>query len=155
MKKILIALDYDPSAQKVAESGYLLAQTMNAKVTLLHVMSDPIYYSAIEHIKIMGFAGHMDTNVETSKRKIEPEKLSQEFLNKSKLHLGNDSIETIVKEGDSAESILKTAQEIKADLIIMGSHSRKWFENIAIGSVTEKVLMNTNIPTVIIPTKQR
>jgi nucleotide-binding universal stress UspA family protein len=155
MKKILIALDYDPSAQKVAESGYLLAQTMDAEVTLLHVMSDPTYYSEIGHVKIMGFAGHMDTNIETSKIKIEPEKFSQDFLNKSKLHLGNNNIDTIVKEGKSAESILKTAKEIKADLIIMGSHSRKWFKNIAIGSVTEKVLINTVVPVIIIPVKHR
>jgi len=45
MKNLLIALDYDPTAQKVAEIGFSLAKTMNAKVTLLHVMADLIYHS--------------------------------------------------------------------------------------------------------------
>jgi len=31
MKKILIALDYNPSAQKIAETGYALAKSMNAR----------------------------------------------------------------------------------------------------------------------------
>ena len=31
MKKILIALDYNPTAQKVAETGYKLAKAMNAR----------------------------------------------------------------------------------------------------------------------------
>jgi nucleotide-binding universal stress UspA family protein len=35
----------------------------------------------------------------------------------------------------------------------MGSHSRKWLENIVMGSVTEKVLHHTSIPLFIIPTK--
>lgn len=155
MKKVLIALDYDPSAQKVAESGYVLAKTMDAKVVLMHVLSDPPYYFKVEHIKIMGFSGHLDTSIKPEIINIKPDKLSQEFLNKSKEYLGNANIETIVKEGDCSESILKTAEEMKVDLIIMGSHSRKWFENTAIGSVTEKVLMNTNIPVVIIPINQR
>jgi len=154
MRKILIALDYDPSAQKVAESGALLAKTMDAEIILLHVISDPDYYFSVDHIKIMGFAGHLDTSIKPEKINIKPDKLSQEFLNKSKEYLGNTNIETLVKEGDSAGLILKTAQEVKAYLIIMGSHSRKWFSNIAIGSVTEQVLMNSKIPLVIIPIKK-
>jgi nucleotide-binding universal stress UspA family protein len=46
LKKVLIALDYDPTAQKVAETGYSLAKTMGAEVILLHVISDPVYYSS-------------------------------------------------------------------------------------------------------------
>jgi len=37
----------------------------------------------------------------------------------------------------------------------MGSHSRKWLENILIGSVDEKVLHHTTIPLFIVPTKPK
>ena len=46
MKKILIALDYNPTAQKIAETGFSLAKAMNAQVVLLHVIADPVYYSS-------------------------------------------------------------------------------------------------------------
>ena len=154
MKKVLIALDYDPSAQKVAEIGFSFAKTMGAAVTLLHVMADPPYYSIIGHVTIMGFAGHLDKSKVPLEKIDNPEKLSQQFLEKSKLHLGDNNIQTLVKDGDFAESILKTAKDLKADIIIMGSHSRKWFENIVIGSVTERVLLYTTIPVLIIPTKK-
>jgi len=39
MKKVLVALDYDPSSLKVAEAGYDLARTMNAQTVLLHIAS--------------------------------------------------------------------------------------------------------------------
>jgi len=32
MKKVMIALDYDPTAQKIAEAGYSLAKEMGAEV---------------------------------------------------------------------------------------------------------------------------
>jgi len=37
MKKVLIALDYNPTAKKVAEAGYAMAKAMNADIFLLHV----------------------------------------------------------------------------------------------------------------------
>ena len=36
----------------------------------------------------------------------------------------------------------------------MGSHSRRWLENILMGSVAEKVLHHSTIPIFIIPTKK-
>jgi nucleotide-binding universal stress UspA family protein len=79
---------------------------------------------------------------------------SQQFLEKSKHHLGDDSIQTLIKDGDCAEAILKTAKDLHIDIIVMGSHSRRWLENIVMGSVTEKVLHHTSIPLLIIPTKK-
>ncbi len=155
MKKVLIALDYNPTAQKVAEEGFSMAKAMNAEVTLLHVISDPVYYSSEEYSPIMGFNGFMQTaqmqlnNIDALKR------ASLHFLEKSRHHLGDKSIQTLVDEGEYAESILRTAKEMHADIIVMGSHSRKWLENIVMGSVTEKVLHNTTIPLFIIPTKQK
>ena len=154
MKKILIALDYDPSAQKVAETGFLFAKTMKAEITLLHVLADPQDYTLTEHVTVMGFAGQLDTSEKLKEETFDTQKLSQQFLDKSKLYLGDKHIQTLLSEGDCAEAILKVAKKIKVDAIIMGSHSRKWFENIAMGSVTKKVLQNTTIPVLIIPTKK-
>jgi nucleotide-binding universal stress UspA family protein len=155
MKKVLIALDYDPTAQKIAEKGYLMAKSMGAKVTLLHVISDPVYYSAREYSPIMGFEGYMDLGPLQLETVEGLKKASLHFLEKSKHHLGDDNIQTLVKEGDFADSILEVAKEIQADIIVMGSHSRKWLENIVMGSVTEKVLHHTTIPLFIIPTKEK
>ena len=155
MKKVLIALDYDPTAQKVAEIGYSLAKTMGAEVILLHVVSDPVYYSSTEYSPIMGFTGYMDTAPLQLDSIDGLKKASQHFLDKSKHHLGDEAIQTLVKEGDLAESIFKTAKDLHVDIIVMGSHSRKWLENIVMGSVTEEVLHHTSIPLFIIPTKKR
>jgi nucleotide-binding universal stress UspA family protein len=153
MKKVLIALDYDPTAQKVAEVGFSVAKEMNAEVTLLHVLTDPVYYSSMDYSPIMGYTGYLDMDQLQLDSVDGLENASALFLAKTKQHLGDSTIQTLVKEGDFAETILKTAKAIHADMIIMGSHSRKWLENIIMGSVTEKVLHHTSIPLLIIPTK--
>jgi nucleotide-binding universal stress UspA family protein len=60
----------------------------------------------------------------------------------------------LVKEGDFGETIVKTATDLHADIIVMGSHSRRWLDEILMGSVTEKVLHHTSIPLFIIPIKK-
>jgi nucleotide-binding universal stress UspA family protein len=154
MKKILIALDYDPAAEKVADAGYSLAKEIKAAVTLIHVVSDFSYYSSIEYAP-MGFIGYIDSHPVGMDIIKSLEKVGQDLLDKSKQHLGDDAIKTIVKDGDPATSILDTAKEFDVDIIVMGSHGRKWLEAIVMGSVTEKVLHHTSVPLYIIPTNKR
>jgi nucleotide-binding universal stress UspA family protein len=154
MEKIIIALDYDPTAQKVAESGYSWAKSMRAQIILLHVIAEPAYYSSLEYSPITGFAGYMDMSNNQLDSLDGLIKASEQYLEKLKLHLGDKKIRTIVKEGAFAKAILNTAKELKADMIIMGSHSRNWLENVVMGSVTEKVLHGTSIPLLIIPVRK-
>jgi nucleotide-binding universal stress UspA family protein len=79
---------------------------------------------------------------------------SLQYLNKIRQHLGDDTIQTLVDEGDIAETILSTAKKQHADVIVMGSHSQRWLENIVMGSVTEKVVNKSSVPLFIIPTKK-
>jgi nucleotide-binding universal stress UspA family protein len=154
MKKVIIALDYDPTAQKVAEVGFKLVKTMKAEAILVHVLSDIVYYSSPEYSPIMGFTGLEIGAVQLES--MDGLKLAAlKFLEKVKQHLGDDSIQTIVIENDDkAEAILKYATKLHADIIVMGSHGRKWLEKIVMGSVTEKVLSLSSIPLLIIPTKK-
>ena len=153
MKKILIALDYNPSAQKIAETGYALAQSMNAEVVLLHVMAEPAYYSSYEYSPIMGFNNFIGPEVLPPGTVNDLKSGATEFLDKSKEWLRNATIETIVREGETAATIIQTAEEKGAEIIVLGSHSRRGLEKILMGSVTEKVLHHTSIPLFIIPTK--
>jgi nucleotide-binding universal stress UspA family protein len=155
MKKILIALDHSPTGQKVAEAGYALAKGMHLPVVLLHVVSDPVYYASTEYSPIMGYTGTLGMEQFQPVSVEELKKASHQFLEKTKQHLGDENIETLVGEGDFAEAILKAAKSTHAVLIVMGSHSHKWLENIIMGSVTEKVLHQTSIPLFIIPTRRK
>ena len=110
MKKVLIALDYGPTAQKVAEVGFTLAKSMEAKVTLLHVILEPVNYSSPEFPPILGFTGFIETSPMQLNNDEIIKSTSQDFLDRIKQHLGDETIQTLVTGGDIAESILNTAQ---------------------------------------------
>ena len=152
VKKVLIALDYNPTAQKVAEDGYAMAKAMNAEVVLLHVVVDLAMYSSV--YPNMG-VWQID-EFDVIDMYDNANKSAQKFLDRAKHHLGGDaSIQTILKEGDTAQMILNTSTELKVNCIVMGSHSQKWLENILLGNVTKDVLRKTTIPLFIIPTKKK
>ncbi len=154
MKNILIALDYAPNAQKVAEIGFSLNENKNARITLLHVVTNPAYYGSTVYDPIMGFGGYTNLDLMAPDILNELKHTSQQFLDTVKLHLDDATINTIVREGEVAETILAVAKYLQADTIVMGSHSKRWLENILLGSITEKVLHHTSVPLFIIPTKK-
>jgi nucleotide-binding universal stress UspA family protein len=154
MKKVLIALDYDPTAKKIAETGYAIARAMGAEVTLLHVITDPVFYYSSDYSTIMGFSGYMDMSPYQLDNVNGLKNASLHFLETTKQHLGNETIQTLVLEGDFADVILATAKTMHADMIVLGSHSHRWLEDVLIGSVTEKLLHHSTIPLFIIPTKK-
>ena len=153
MKKILIALDYNPSAEKIAETGFALAQAMGAEVILIHVLAEPSYYSTLDFSPIMGYTGFSSPDMLMLVDDTEIRKASEAFLAQSKMHLGDERITTLIGEGDCADAILKACSELKVDIIVMGTHSRSGFDKILMGSISQKVLNHVEIPVLVIPTK--
>jgi len=151
---ILMALDYDPSAQKVAQEGYAIASSMNAEVFLMHVIAEPVFYSSQVYSPITGFLGYVNMDEIQFDSTVGLKKIAQSYLDNIKEHLGNDAVRTYIGEGDLAEAILAAAEDIHADAIVIGSHSRSRLENLLLGSVTEKVLKDTPIPLIIIPVRK-
>lgn len=153
MDKVLIALDYDPTAQNVAETGFSLAKSLGAEIILMHVISDPSLYFSGEHIIVMGFAGPEETTPGKADNAIDLKKTASLFLEKSKQYLGDKAILTLVKEGDIAESILTVVKDLHIDILVLGFHNRKGVGNVTLGSVAEKVSQQTSIPLLIVPIK--
>jgi nucleotide-binding universal stress UspA family protein len=55
-----------------------------------------------------------------------------------------------VSTGNAAEEILRTADEIQADMIAMSTHGRSGLRRLAYGSVTDKVLHGARIPILVV-----
>jgi nucleotide-binding universal stress UspA family protein len=154
MKKVLIALDYFPTAKFVAEQGHEIAKAMNAETILMHIMANPGYYSSSIYDPIMGYGGfmHLDFFQPDILELIRNE--SRLFLKKTKAHIGGENITTLVEEGDITETILRVAKKLNIDMIVMGSHSKSWLEQKILGSEAEDVLHKSEIPVLIIPTRK-
>ena len=56
----------------------------------------------------------------------------------------------IVKGNVSEEGILDTAEKLKTDLIVIGSHGRKGFQKFLLGSFAQDVLSGTKLPVLVV-----
>ncbi|WP_425918388.1 universal stress protein [Acinetobacter sp. TSRC1-2] len=56
----------------------------------------------------------------------------------------------VVKGNVSEEGIIETAEKLKIDLIVMGSHGRKGFQKFLLGSFAQDVLKGTKLPVLIV-----
>ena len=157
MKKVLFTLDYDPSPHEVAKTGFSIAKTLGWGITLQHVATDELYFKLLDIVSIMGISSQKKSSDGIQKMGMELKELTVQFLNKSKIHLGDASVHTVLKDSDSNESVLALAKEIEADVIviIMALCNRKWLNSRTLDCIAENISLNSSIPVLIIPTNKQ
>lgn len=151
MKKILIALDYTPAAQKVAEIGYAIAKALKAEVAIAHVITEAAFY-AIDYSPIMGYKGSYTEGAKEIVKDIKKE--AENFLAASVQHLDDKNIQTMVLEGDTMQAILNCCKEWRADMIVLGSHSHHGLDRIFGTDTAHYILKHSGIPMLAIPTEE-
>ena len=151
MKKVLIAIDYNPTSEQVALQGYELAKMLDAEICLVHVVADVRYYG-MQYPTFMGFDSYevpLDVNLHG-----EITKVADSFLETAAQHLNDPSVTTHIAEGNTADAILEYAKEWGATLIVMGTHSHGTLEKFLVGTVASRILEHTKIPIYMIPIKK-
>jgi nucleotide-binding universal stress UspA family protein len=62
-----------------------------------------------------------------------------------------EAVSCSVATGDPAKLIASTAQRLKCDLIVMGTHGLSGVDKLLIGSTTERMLRRTAVPVLAVP----
>lgn len=146
MKKILIAINYNTSAEIVTKTGYTLAKALDAEPVLIHVISDLAYYTMHSpDVMGYGFAPNFVDNTENARKE------SKNFLTSCAESVGDNTIRTIILEGETEKTILQCCDDEKADLLVMGSHRHKGIESILLTDVAAYILHHCKIPLLTIP----
>lgn len=136
VKSILVAYDGSRQSQKALDWALGIAAKTNAKVTTVTVIKPPDFSPTGEVNEFM----------------YDAEKYYQPLLDKVK-KTGRDNgreINTVLLRGHPAESIVKYADDISADLIITGTRGMGGFKSLVIGSVAQKVVTYAKVPVLII-----
>lgn len=146
MENILVPIDFSDNSAKALHSAVALNEhlTLPAKITCVHVydIPDASWY------KIQRTEHEMREMMEKNRRDAFDEFLHKEIPNY------HDSIETILvpkmKPGIGSY-IMETAEDVHADLIVMGAKGHSQVERLLMGSVTEKVLaLTTQVPVLVV-----
>jgi len=136
INKILWSTDFSDEAQEALLYADAFAKTFDAKIVALHVVPDisPALYDAALIVK-----GELENRVAFVRE--EAQKKFDSFKKAKNLEF-----EALVKEGNAAKKIIETAEEEKADLIVLGRKGLSAIEKLFIGSVANQVLRSSPIP---------
>jgi universal stress protein A len=142
LQNILVPIDFSATSQKALRFACGLAQQYNAKLTLFFVYHAPTNFFPEEFSPTVGslfedLFAYYEKTLSSTVKSLEGQ---VSIAPNMKLAQGIPDVE-IVREAEAGDY----------DLIIMGSHGRSGLSRTLLGSVAEKVLRHTNIPTLIVP----
>lgn len=141
-KHILVPTDFEAASAEALNVAIGLAQAFDAKLTLLHVWEIPIY-------PYMEFMLNSDVISSVEDRAV---KRLEEAI--SKVRQALPSASSTLKTGLPWDGIVDATNELKPDLVVMGTHGRRGFSHLMLGSVAEKVVRLSPAPVLTIRPKQ-
>lgn len=136
IKTIVCALDFSEVSPKVAEYAKTLAEACGARIVALYVAP-----SLTQYVEFHVQASYIDDFVTgiVSGAKDTMDSFIKEYF-------PGLTVEGRVVSGYAAEEIVNVADEVGADLIVLGTHGRKGIDKILFGSVAEKVIKTADVP---------
>lgn len=143
IKKIMVPTDFsDTSKMALAHASYL-ARLVNAELLLVHVMAfDPFYFEIPEPVIVIQDHAKLDKFIDDKLIAL-AQGVEEEYGIKPR-HL--------TSKGKAANEIMEIAQKEKTDLIVMGTHGAKGFEELFIGSNAHKLTELAPCPVLTVQT---
>ena len=139
MKKIIVPIDFSDHSSYALKTAALLAEKNDATIYALHMLDmQEMSLSESEvylHEKTLFFLKLA-------------EKRFHDFLQKD--FLRSVKVVPIIKHYKVFKEVDAVAEELEADLIVMGSHGASGFKEFFIGSNTQKVIRHANVPVLVI-----
>lgn len=133
-KKILVAIDQSQPAACALSAAIELAGQVRAAVILLHVVDT-------------GSAYEPESGTICNSKLADLRRDGNELLNQTMSQLpARSNVQRLLIEGDPAESILATASNWPADLIVIGSDSHGRLAHFLLGSTADSVIRRATCP---------
>ena len=141
--RILVPLDGSPTAEAGLRHAIDLAAALKAKMVLLHVMDD--FALMVEMSSVTSY----DTMRDALRQ------YGQHALDRAQQAAADAGVmcETFVREVAQArvsEIINDEAAKHRCDLVVMGTHGRRGFSRLTMGSNAEAVMRTSTVPVLMV-----
>jgi nucleotide-binding universal stress UspA family protein len=142
IKRILVPIDFSETSMKALDHAVYVAKINKADLTLINIVESTYSYAPSTDYTALAFsnlAAYEKSLIKHSKENLL--KLSQNIKKKNGLN-----VNSIVTSGWVKEEILETAKNIRADIIIMGTHGVKGVREFITGSNTFRIANEAQCP---------
>jgi nucleotide-binding universal stress UspA family protein len=139
IQHILVPFDFSPHAEQALAYAIGLAQKLQARLTLLHVVDTaPLGVAESAALRPPSYWQELATGIAESME-----------APLTRVHAAGLQGETAIAQGVPFQTIIDTARDQGVDLIIMGTHGRTGLTHVLMGSVAEKVVRLAPCPVLI------
>ncbi len=138
IQRILHPTDFSDSSKHALTYAVSFAQEYSAELCLLHVIEEvarAMYFDMLQTPPLAEIMADIEAQANTAMRKLLPEECE-----------GKLQVEYIVRTGVPFLEIVGCAEEIKADMIVCGTHGRTGLKHVLFGSVAERVVRKASCP---------
>ncbi len=138
LKTILVATDLSETSQAAFEEGRSIAAKFDAELHVLHVVADPLRETWTGFTPGPELLGVLAQSQSDARARLE-----------RMAAIGNAASPRIVIAatwGDPADEILKYARSHDIDLIVCGTHGRRGWSRVVMGSVAERIVRLAGCP---------
>lgn len=136
----LVGIDFSPGSDRALEFALALAGRVGASLHLLHVVQDPVLAMPWSEDRVFDVARLRDAVVSDAERRLTAMAAARpDFA---------ITVEALV--GAPAETIVRTAADRGADLIVVGTQGRHGVSRVFMGSVAERVVRLATCPVLTI-----
>lgn len=141
-KHILVPVDGSATSLTAVSKAAELAQAFGSEVTAVYVL-DPYPFTGVGADFAYGQAQYLSAATAEANKALED--VSQAMAN------SGVTVHTLVGEGHAVhEGIVRVAEKVGADLIVMGSHGRRGLQKLVLGSVAQRVLQTAHVPVLVV-----
>lgn len=144
MKTILAAIDFSDVTSKVVAHAADLAVASGAKLHVVH--------AAAPNPDFVGFEAGPQNERDFRAETLSQERAKLEAI-ASELKASGILTSSALRQGPTAETLLKEARDCGAECIVMGSHGHGALYNLVAGSSTTDLLKRTTIPVLVVPAR--
>lgn len=140
IRRVLAPTDFSAGSRKALEYAINLAEQLGAALTVLHVGDH------VEHdVTMLSPRRDIYHKVREEQQKIRQAKL-QELIAELRAAHPQVAVEARVTSGAPHEVICNTADEIEANMIVMGTSGLTGLSHFLIGSTAERVVRVARVP---------
>jgi nucleotide-binding universal stress UspA family protein len=137
IRQILVAVDFSDVSANAFRTAADLATKLNAKLKVVHAV--PMQAASLP---MEGGAVYIE-DLQTKQVDEARERLVAFVRQHSR---GGAGVEQCIRSGDPTTEINRAAEELHADLIVVGTHGRSGLRHLLMGSVAESVLREALVP---------
>lgn len=141
IRQVLCPIDFSPVSLRALRYASATAERAGASLVVLNVFTAPLPL----RVTLPQYAGSM------LDRRARSRLIGQLDEAASPARQRGVRATVRVSEGDTVDEILRTAETVGADLIVMGTHGRGGLQRLILGSVTARTLRRSPTPVLAVP----